>query len=335
MKRGNEDHEAPVLRLLQRLGRIGQPGGVALPLVALWIICALWVPRFLTQVNITNLVFASAIIGILALGSTVVILTEEIDLSIGAVEGLGSVVAAIVIVHHGVPWPLGVVIATGAGLAVGLANGLITTIFRVPSFIVTLGTMGIVSGLALEVTNGQSIYDFPSDYQFLGVGEILGIRTPVYIAAGLLVILAVVLKFTPLGWHIYATGGSRAAASLVGIRTDRMRILAFAISGAFAGFAGVLVSARLNSGSAIFGQNDLLDAIAAVVIGGTALTGGAGTVFGTALGVLLISTVRNSLNLLNVSPFWQTVAIGAIIVGSAILAQLQARQSPLWRRLAR
>src|SRR2546422_820378 len=129
---------------LLRITRIGSTGGVAVPLIVLWIVLTVWVPEFLTTVNIGNLLLASSVIGVLALGVTVVILAEEIDLSIGAIEGMGAVVAAIVIINHQVPWPLGVVIATLTGLAVGIGNGLITTFFRVPSFIVTLGMMGIV-----------------------------------------------------------------------------------------------------------------------------------------------------------------------------------------------
>ena len=184
--------------------------------------------------------------------------------------------------------------------------------------------MGVASGLALQVTAGQSIYDFPSSYQFLGTGTVVGIRMPVFIAAGALILLYLVLRYTPFGWHIYATGGSRTAAQLVGIPTRKVRVAAFGISGACAGFAGVLISARLNAGSAIFGQNDLLDAIAAVVIGGTSLYGGYGSVIGTALGII-ITTVRNGLNLLNVSPFYQTVAVGLIIVGSSIAGELSRR----------
>ena len=324
---------SPVLTALVRVldawlglvGRLGPASSVAVPLVLLWIVLALSIPEFLTSVNIGNLLLASSILGLLAFGETVVMITGEIDLSIGALEGMGSVVAAIVIINHGVAWPLGIVIATAVGLGTGVISGLITTIFGIPSFIVTLGVMGVVNGLALQITAGQSIYDFPSKYQYLGTGTLFGIRMPVYIAAGVLVVLFLLLKFTPFGWHIYATGGSRTAAQLVGIPTGRVRVAAFAISGACAGFAGVLISARLNAGSAIFGQNDLLDAIAAVVIGGTSLFGGYGSVIGTALGIVLITTVRNSLNLLNVSPFWQTVAIGLIIVGSSITGELNHR----------
>jgi ribose transport system permease protein len=311
--------------VLGLIGRLGPASSVAVPLVLLWFVLALWVPAFLTSVNIGNLLLASSILGLLALGETVVMLTGEIDLSIGALEGMGSVIAGIVIINHDVWWPLGIVIATSVGLVIGIVNGLITTLFGIPSFIVTLGVMGVVNGLALQVTAGQSLYDFPSNYQFLGTGTLLGVRMPVFIAAGVLILLYLVLKFTPFGWHVYATGGSRTAAQLVGIPTGRVRVAAFAISGACAGFAGVLISARLNAGSAIFGQNDLLDAIAAVVIGGTSLFGGYGSVIGTALGIILITTVRNSLNLLNVSPFWQTVAVGLIIVGSSITGELHQR----------
>jgi ribose transport system permease protein len=307
------------------IGRLGPSSSVAVPLVLLWIVLSLWIPAFLTSVNVGNLLLASSILGLLALGETVVMVTGEIDLSIGAIEGMGSVIAAIVIINHHVTWPLGIVIATSVGLATGVVSGLITTLFGIPSFIVTLGVMGVVSGLALQVTAGQSIYEFPSSYQFLGTGTLLGVRMPVFIAAGVLILLYLLLRYTPFGWHVYATGGSRTAAELVGIPTKRVRVAAFAISGACAGFAGVLISARLNAGSAIFGQNDLLDAIAAVVIGGTSLYGGYGSVIGTALGIILITTVRNALNLLNVSPFYQTVAVGLIIVASAITGELSRR----------
>jgi ribose transport system permease protein len=301
--------------------------GVGFPLVVLWVVLALTVPQFLTTVNIQNLALESSVIGILALGSTVVILVEEIDLSIGAVEGFGSVIAAIIIINHDIAWPLGVVLTILAGAGVGLVNGLVTTSIRLPSFIVTLGMMGVVNGLALEVTQGQSIYGFPSAFQFLGSGVVAGAAVPVWVALALLIVLYFVLKFTRLGWHIYATGGNRVAADLVGISTRRVKVFALALSGGCAGLAGVLTAGRLNSGSAVFGESDLLTAIAAVIIGGTALAGGSGSVLGTAGGVVLIATVQNGLNLLNVSPFWQTFVIGVIIVGAATLAELNRRMA--------
>jgi ribose/xylose/arabinose/galactoside ABC-type transport system permease subunit len=306
-------------------GHAAHSAGIAIPLAILWIIFAIKIPEFLTAANISNLFLAGSVVGVLALGSTIVILTEEIDLSIGAVEGLTAVVAAIVIIEHGVAWPLGIAITIGVGLLIGLLNGGISTMANVPSFIVTLGMMGVAGGLALILTDGQSIYGFPSDYQYIGQGELFGIRMPVYVFLGVLMVLWILLRFTRFGWHIYATGGSRAAARLVGIRTTRVRIAAFAISGVCAALAGILVSARLDTGSPIFGRFDLLDAIAAVVIGGTSLAGGAGSIVGTAFGVILITTVRNGLNLMNVSPFWQDFTIGAIIVVSAVLSELNRR----------
>lgn len=312
--------------------RLTRPGGIALPLMLLWVLCAILVPSFLTTYNLGNLLLESSTIGVLALGSTVVILTEEIDLSIGAVEGMTSCIAAIVIVNHHVAWPLGLAAAIGLGFAIGFLNGAITTISGLPSFVVTLGMMGMVEGLALKITSGQSIYNFPSKYQYIGQGVIFGIDFPVYLWLGVFLWLYVVLRFSRFGWHVYATGGLRTAADEVGIRTRRVRIAAFAISGACAGLAGVIVSGRLNSGSAIYGESDLLTAIAAVVIGGASLTGGSGSVVGTTLGVLLISTVQNTLNLLNVSPFWQQFTIGAIIVGAATLGQM-GRRFELRRRV--
>jgi ribose/xylose/arabinose/galactoside ABC-type transport system permease subunit len=301
---------------------LGSASAVALPLGVLWGVLTFASPVFMTRQNVSNIFLQSTVVGILALGTTVVLLCEDIDLSIGSMEGMGSVIAAITIIHWGLPWPLGVAAAVGVGILVGCVNGAVTAYAKIPAFITTLGTLGILSGLALRATAGQSIYGFPSSYQWLGQGEILHISAPVIITVALFGLTYFGLRFTTLGWHIYATGGNRVAASLVGIRTTKVRIIAFAFSGCMAGFAGVIVSARLNSGDPNFGTLDLLQALAAVVIGGTALTGGRGSVVGTGLGVLLIVTIQNGLNLLGVSPFWTTAVIGAMIVFSAILGRL-------------
>jgi len=293
--------------------------GALVPLLILWIALSFASPYFLTKVNIFNVFLQAAIIGVLAFGSTVALISGEIDLSIGALEGFTAVIAALVLVKLGLPWPLGVVAAIGCGTLIGLANGLITTQIGVPSFIATLATLGMTSGLALRITGGNSIYGFPAAYLETGRGRILGLPVSALLAAAVLVVLWLALRFTRLGLHFYAVGGNRAAAAETGINPRRIKTIALTISGTCAGVAGVLISARLNAANGNFGQFDLLDAIAAVVIGGTALTGGVGSLIGTLFGVLIIVTIRNGLDLLGVSPFWQTSAVGAMILVAAVL----------------
>jgi ribose/xylose/arabinose/galactoside ABC-type transport system permease subunit len=307
---------------LSRLRSSPASWSALVPLILLWIVLAFASPFFLTSQNLLNLLLQASIVGVLALGITVALITEEIDLSIGALEGLTAVISATVVITLGLPWWLGIVAALGAGTLVGLANGLITTLVGVPSFITTLATLGIASGLALKITEGNSIYGFPTPYLTLGQGRAAGIPVSALIALAVLLVAFFTLRFTRLGLHMYAVGGNAGGSAEAGLKPWRIKTLALTFSGACAGLAGVLVSARLDAANGSFGENDLLDAIAAVVIGGTALTGGVGSVIGTAFGVLLIASIRNGLDLLGVSPFWQTAAVGAMILLAAILNRL-------------
>jgi ribose transport system permease protein len=296
---------------------------VLIPLILLWIVLSLASPVFFTALNIRNLLLQSAIVGILAFGATIVLITEEIDLSIGAVEGLAAVVAAVVIVDHGVPWWLGIIIALGVGIGIGLANGVITVVVGVPSFITTLGMLGLATGFAQKISNGETLTGFPDHYQFLGRQEVIfHVRLPVFVAAAVLVVLYLILRHTRLGLNFYAVGGNRRAASLAGLRPGRVKMIALCISGFCAALGGVLLSARLDAAASTYGANDLLNAIAAVVIGGTALTGGVGSVIGTAFGVLIIVSIQNGLILLNVSPLWTQAFVGGIILLAAVIHRL-------------
>ena len=300
-------------------GSLVQTSGIVVPLVVLWIVLALTTPRFVSPLNLGNLSVQFAVIGALAIGTTAVIICREIDLSIGAIEGFCAVIAAITAVRLGLPWPCAVLAAILAGAAIGGFNGFMVAAVGVPSFVVTLGTLGIVGGIALVISGGQSIYGFPAAYQWIGQGSLFGVRAPIIFTGLLLIGMHVVLRHTKLGLGFYAVGGNERAAGLVGISIVRTKFIALAISGASAGLAGVLVSARLDAANPTLGALDLLDAIAAVVIGGAALTGGTGSILGTAAGVLLIVTIRNGLNLLGVNPFWQQTAIGSIIIIAAVM----------------
>lgn len=241
--------------------------------------------------------------------------------------GIVIVVTGIVIVENGVPWPIGIAVALGVGILVGVLNGWVTTSLGVPSFIATLATLGIVTGVGLQATGGQSIFGFPDDFRIIGTAAIGGIRVPVFLTIGLVVVLHFILTRTRLGLAFYPVGGNRKAAALVGINVNRIKVLAFCISGGAAALAGVVQAARLDSANGTFGSGDLLDAIAAVVIGGTRLTGGVGSVLGTALGVLFVATIRNGMNLWNVSPFLQQIVVGGIILIMGIATSRRGREA--------
>lgn len=305
---------------------LGRSTGVLIPLALLWIVLALTAPHFLSLRNISNLSVQFAIIGTLAIGTTPVIICREIDLSIGAIEGFCAVIGAIAVVWWALPWPLAVLMAVFAGSLVGALNGWLVTRIRIPSFVATLGVLGIVSGGALVISGGQTVYGFPDAYDWFGQGAVAGIRAPMLICLLLLLLVHFMLRNTTTGMGFYAVGGNERAADLVGISVTRIKAIAFVISGSCAGLAGVINSARLDSANPTLGTLDLLDAIAAVVIGGASLAGGAGTIFGTACGVLLIVTIRNGLTLLGVNPFLQQTTVGAIIVVAAVLGQLSKKR---------
>lgn len=312
----------------QRLKDVARRGGsifqrvrsasTLLMVVAAWVAMSFASPFFLTSNNIENVFLRSAPLALLAMGLTVVLIAAEIDLSVGSVEALGAAVVSVLMVRHGLPIPVAIVLTVALGAVVGAISGLLRAIFNVPSFITTLGMLSIASGFALVVTNGRPIYNLPSGFSQIGQGHLLGIPVSVWIATVVALVLGFVMHRTRLGLHIYALGGNLWAARSVGLRPNRIRVAVLALSGALAALAGIIIAAELNSGNATIGTDDLLSAIAAVVIGGTSLFGGVGTIFGTILGVILIGTLRDGLDLLNVEAFWQQVVIGLMILAAVI-----------------
>ena len=301
--------------------------GVVAPLIALWIFLSLSTDRFLTVFNLNNIAIQFAIIGAMAIGTTAVIICREIDLSIGAIQGLVAVIAAILTVQLALPWPVAILMGIAVGASVGAVSGWFVVTIGMPSFVVTLGVLGVVSGISLTISGGQSIYGFPDAYQWIGQGRLFGVGIPVLISVACLCCVQFVLKKTRLGLGFYAVGGNEKASVLVGVPARRIKFFAFILSGMGASVAGILVSARLNAANATFGSLDLLDSIAAVVIGGVALSGGVGSAVGTAVGGLLIVSIRNGVNLLGVNPFIQQSAIGALILVAALLDHLSKRRA--------
>ena len=296
--------------------------GIFVALALLWVGLALASPYFFTQQNILNILLQSSTVGILAAGVTLVLIAGEIDISVASVQALAATVAASVIILHGQSLVLGIAAGIGAGVLAGLVNGYATVYARIPSFIVTLAMLGIAQGASFLVTDGLSVGEFPGWYTTLGQGKVGAIPVPVIIAAVVYLVLYLLLSQTRFGVDVYAVGGSRNASRLAGLRIERTIMTTFVISGALAGLAGIILSARLDAAHGTFGASDLLDAIAAVVIGGTSLFGGSGNVIGTAAGVIIISTIRNGLVLLNVEAFWTQIVVGTVVLVAVLLDQI-------------
>jgi len=279
---------------------------------------------FLSVANLTNVARQVSINGILAVGVTFVLLTAGVDLSLGSVVALSGVACA-TFAHpgdHPVFVPISVGLLTGA--ACGLVNGFLVTRGGVAPFIVTLGMMTIARGLALIVSGGRPVANMSNELTALA-GDFLGIPIPVLCFAGVALAAWFFLRNFRLGRHIYAVGGNENAARAAGVPVERVKLFAYGLCGLLTGLAGVVLAARITTGQPNAGQAYELDAIAAVVIGGTSLAGGVGTITGTLLGVLLIGVINNGLDLLGVSSYYQAVIKGVIIVGAVWLDRRQAR----------
>lgn len=281
---------------------------------------------FFTSDNILTLLRQASFNAIMAAGVSVVIITAGIDLSIGSVWALASVVMAYVCVNTKLAWILSVFIGLLVGLTCGIVNGCGVTLLRIPPFVATLGMMSIARGLAEVITGGFQISGLPEAFQWWGQGDILGVPVPVIIALAVIVLTWALLKFNRLGRYIYAVGGNEAASHLSGVPVKRVKFFAYAYCGTLAALAGLLATARMGSVRPSDALGYELDAIAASVIGGISLMGGQGSVLGTAVGAALIGVLRNGMVLLDVSAFWQKVVIGIVIIVAVALDYL------VWRR---
>jgi len=279
-------------------------------------------PAFLTPTNLLNIVRQSSIHGIMAVGMTLVILTSGIDLSVGSALALTGVLAAS-LEHRGWPVPLVVAAALLIGSLLGLANGLVITKGRVPPFVVTLGTMSIFRGAAHLFTGAQPISGFSPAFRSLGAGTVLRIPVPIILFVLSVVAAAALLRRTRWGRYLYAVGGNLQAARLSGIPVERCTTAAYVLCGLTAAAGAVVLTARLGAAESIAGTGYELDVIASVVIGGTSLAGGRGGVWGTLLGALLIGTINNGMNLLQIPADFQLVVKGAVIIAAVLLDRLR------------
>ena len=309
-----------------RAATLLQRQGALIALVALVVFASLRYDGFLTSQNILSVLATNAGVGLLSLGMAFVIMSGGIDLSVDSVLALGSVVAA-----NASAGGIFAALAAGiaAGAAVGLFNGVVITRLGIQPFIVTLATLLGARGLALTLADNRSVdIDFESGFNLLGEGTILGATYPVWILLGAFAVGVVVLRFAPFGRHVLAVGGNEEAARMMGLRVDRVKVAVYVLSGALAGLAGVLLASQNYAGQPTAAVGYELSAIAAVVVGGTLLTGGMGSVATTFVGVLLLGLVFNILNFENgqgvfsLSAYWQSVIRGAFLL---VVVVLQAR----------
>ncbi len=315
------------------LGGAGQKLLAFASLIALIVAFSILSENFRTISNMMNILQATSVIGLLAVSATIVIITGGIDLSVGTAMTFTAVTAGMLLTWLHLPIPVGVIGAVLMGALTGLISGAFITKMRIPPFIATLGMMLVLKGLSLILTGTKPIYfnDSPG-FTSIAQGSIIGALLPAFpVPNGVLILFLVaaaaayILNRTVLGRYTYALGSNEEAARLSGVNVDAWKMAIYALAGAVTGVAGVVLAARLNSAQPALGQGYELEAIAAVVIGGTSLAGGRGTILGTLIGALIMSVMTNGLRILSVAPEWQIVATGAIIIGAVYADSLRKK----------
>ena len=298
--------------------------GVAVMLVLLCGAFSVMTPGFLTAPNISNIVVQSTILLMLALPMTLIIMTEGLDLSMGAVLTLTSLIVAIVSLSTG-SVALGLLAGLAVGAAFGTVNGWLVAVVGIPPFVATLGTLGMAQGLSLIVSDGQSVVGMPASLRGVYSGTVAGIPLPVLIAIASYLVFHGLLYHTRFGTYIFALGGNREALKYAGISPQRMLILVYALGGAMVGLAGLLMTARMNSGHPTAGLGLEFDAIAAVAVGGTSFERGNGWLFGTVLGVITVGVLRNGLNLMALPSSIQVASVGLLVIAALFVDGLRSR----------
>ncbi len=274
---------------------------------------------FFTRQNIFNVLRQISTNLFLACGMTMVIILGGIDLSVGSIIALSGCISAGCVARYNLPLPIALLMGLLVGLLVGMFNGAVISKTTIPAFIVTLATMNIAKGLAYVYTGGSPVRVVTKEWQFLGAGYIGIFPTPVVILVIVLIITAIIMNKTKMGRHMYAVGGNQQAAEFSGIKVEKVKFFVHAFSGLMAGLAGIVLASRMYSGQPTAGDGAEMDAIAAVVVGGTSMAGGSGKIGGTIIGGLIIGVLNNGLNLLNVNSFWQYVVKGVVILLAVFL----------------
>lgn len=293
--------------------------GITAVLLFMVIILSFSTDKFMSTGNITNIFRQSAPQIVVAIGMTFVLITGGIDLSVGSIAVLSGTMLAGLIVNNELNTFSAFVAAMVIGIIAGLVNGVIVAKFKIPAFITTLAMMSTARGISLIYSGGYPLSGLPESVMFIGRGYALGIPVPVWFAIAIVMLALITLNLTKFGRYVYAIGGNEEAARLSGVKVDAIKIAVYSISGAMAALTGILYTARLASSQPTLGQGLELDAIAAVVLGGTSLSGGKGSIVGTIIGAVFMAVLGNGLNLLQVSSFWQMAVKGIILILAVLL----------------
>jgi ribose transport system permease protein len=304
----------------------GRDAGGLIVLLVLFGALTIYQDEFLTGANMANLSRQVAIFGIIAVGQLLVILTAGIDLSVGSVLGLTGCITAELLVH-GMGIPVAILVGLAAGAAIGVFNGVLVAYGKLPPFIVTLGMLGIARGVVLVLTDAKSIGPLPDSFGQIANGDFLGLPNLLWLFVAVTVVTAFVLRRTVFGRYIYAVGSNPESARLAGVPVTRVLVSVYAIAGLLAAVGGVLFMSRLNSGIPTAGTGYELNAIAACVIGGASLFGAKGGAYGAAAGALIVGTLNNGGNLLQINAFYLQIIIGALILIAVAFDQFQSRRS--------
>lgn len=297
----------------------------SLSLVVLFVGLSLASPYFLTQTNLASVVRQTAVINIMALGMTMVIIAGGIDLSVGAILAMGGLLGTMAM-ERGYPIPVGVLIGILTGLFWGLVNGLLITRLKIAPFIVTLGTLGIVRGLTLIISNGLPVHRIPQEFSYLGEGNLLGVPFVLWLLVVCAAATHFLLEHTRLGRYAFAIGSNPEAALYAGVPVAFHTTAVYALCGLLTGLAGMIEASRLMTGQPTAGQGYELQVIAAVVIGGGSLRGGEGSVIGTLIGAFIMGLLSNGSDLLGISPYLQQAIIGAVIILAVTVDELRKRK---------
>ena len=284
-----------------------------LVLIGLVAIFSILSPHFLSANNFSAIGLTISVIGIVCIGQSIALLTGDFDLSVGSVAGFCGIVVAQLTKNHGM-YPLMLLLGIGLGALIGLVNGLLVAKAKVNALITTLGMMTIFQGATFLVSNGFAVGVNTADFRFLGTTQLLGIPLPIIILVVLYVVFYFILRYTVFGRYIYSIGGNPQAARLSGINVDRMRIWVFVILGALSAFGGILLASRLGSAQTTAGNLYPLNSIGACVLGGIAITGGVGNLFGALIGVAIIGVLRSGLIMVNMPSYYQWVANGIVLI---------------------
>jgi ribose transport system permease protein len=293
-------------------GAARAPGAFYL-LAMMAVALTIWTPRFFTSANLTNVALQVAVLTIVALGMTLVILTEGIDLSVGSVLGLCGVTAAL-LVTAGYPAPIAVGAALVIGICFGVLNGTLIAVAGMPPFVVTLGAFGIAQSMAMVLTKGDSVTNLPSYFRWFNDGVYAGMPVPIWATVLVFLLTWLLLYRTKFGRYVFAIGGNRRALILSGTRVNLYHIAVYVYAGLLAGIASFIMTARMNAAHPTIGVGLEFDAIAAVILGGTSFEKGRGGIAGTVIGALAVGVLRNGLNLVGVGTEWQVATVGIVII---------------------